>query len=67
MNLRDGESIGGARCQDTATHVTVLGCRCARHAEELRAALRDPLSVGNVLKGRARTEEEIACMVRPLS
>ena len=61
-------SLGGPRCQAPATHETVMGCRCARHAEELRRALRDPHTLGNVLAGnRARTEDEIARLVRPLS
>jgi hypothetical protein len=44
-----------------------MGRRCARHAEELRAALRDPNTLGNVLAGgKARTEEQIALLVREL-
>lgn len=57
-------SLGGPRCQEPATHETVMGRRCARHAEELRQALRDPRTLGNILAGdRARTEEEIARLV----
>lgn len=60
-------SLGGPRCQEPATHATVMGRRCARHAEELRQSLRDPNTLGNILAGgRARTEEEIAAMVREL-
>lgn len=57
-------NLGGPRCQEQATHMTVMGRRCARHAEELRQSLRDPHTLGNVLAGnRARTEEEIARLV----
>jgi hypothetical protein len=56
--------LGGPRCQKPATHATVLGRRCAVHAEELRQSLRDPNTLGNVLAGgRARTEDEIERMV----
>jgi hypothetical protein len=56
--------LGGPRCQEPATHETVLGRRCAHHAEELRQSLRDPHTTGNILAGgRARTEEEIARLV----
>ena len=54
----------GPLCQDVATHDTVMGRRCARHAEECREALRNPRTLGNVLAGgRARTDEEIARLV----
>lgn len=57
-------SLGAPRCQEPATHETVLGRRCAHHAEELQQSLRDPNTLGNVLAGRrARTEEEIARLV----
>lgn len=57
-------SLGGPRCQEPATHETVMGRRCAHHAEELRQSLRNPHTLGNVLTGgRARTEEEIARLV----
>jgi hypothetical protein len=68
MALRDGASLGGPRCQEPATHETVMGRRCTRHAEAFREALRDPNTIGNVLSGgRARTEKEIARMVVELS
>lgn len=64
MARRDGELLGGARCQESATHDSPYGRRCAHHAKELRRALRDPYVLGNVLSlGRARTEEEIAHVV----
>lgn len=52
-------------CQAPATHLGHLGRRlCEVHAEELRKALRNPNTLGNILAGgRARTEEEIARMV----
>lgn len=63
MASADGE-LGGPRCQELATHESVMGRRCTRHAEELREALRNPNTLGNVLTGgRARTEEEIARLV----
>lgn len=64
MAKRDGAWIFGDRCQEPATHNTLMGRRCAHHAEEMRKALRDPNTLGNVLAGdRARTEEEIARLV----
>lgn len=54
----------GALCQEPATHNSLMGRRCARHAEELRRSLRNPNTLGNLLAGgRARTEEEIAKLV----
>lgn len=58
--MRDGDPIGGLRCQEPATHETIMGPHCARHAEKLRRALRNPRSLINVVLGKARTEEEIA-------
>jgi hypothetical protein len=64
MSRRDGELLGGALCQEPATHDSIMGRRCARHAEAMRRSLRDPGTLGNVFAGgRARTEEEIARMV----
>jgi hypothetical protein len=56
------------RCLAPATHVDVFLNRplCDACAERSRAALRDPNTLGNVLGKRARTEEEIARMIRPL-
>jgi hypothetical protein len=56
-------SLGGPRCQEPATHETVMGRHCACHAEELRRALRDPHTLGNILSGRPPTEEQIARLV----
>jgi|WetSurMetagenome_2_1015567.scaffolds.fasta_scaffold98925_3 hypothetical protein len=68
MAKRDNTPLFCAdRCQEPATHTSVMGRRCARHAEELRNALRNPDILGNVLAGRARTEEEISALVRELS
>jgi len=55
-------------CQEPATHESPLSGRlCAHHAEELRASLRNPHTLGNVLAGgKARTEEQIALLVREL-
>lgn len=67
MAPRDNTPIGGARCQEKATHETYLGRRCALHAESMRINLRNPNTLGNILGGgRARTEEEIACLIREL-
>lgn len=67
MAPRDEKEFGGVRCQATATHETFMGRRCALHAEALRINLRNPRTLGNVLAGgRARTEEEIAMLVREL-
>jgi len=59
-------SLGGPRCQDAATHESVWGRRCTKHADELKKRLRDPSTLGNIIAGRARTEEEIGKMVREL-
>ena len=69
MALRDGEPLGGPRCQAPATHSSPQGRRCARHAEELRQALRDPHALINVITGdgKACTEEQIARLVMELS
>jgi hypothetical protein len=60
----DRSMLGGPRCQKPATHDSIFGRCCAQHAEELRQALRDPSTFGNILAGdRPRTENEIARMV----
>lgn len=67
MAKRDGAPIFSAdRCQEPATHESMISGRfCARHAEALRQAYRDPHTLGNTLAGdRARTEEEIAVLIR---
>lgn len=57
-------SLSSSPAKEPATHNSPLGRRCARHAEELREALRNPRALGNVMAGgRARTEEEIAELV----
>jgi hypothetical protein len=64
MAPRDDASFGGPRCQEPATHKSIMGRCCARHAEALRESLRSPNTLGNIFAGRrARTEEEIARMV----
>jgi hypothetical protein len=65
MAARDGEQWDSShRCQAPATHTTVMGRRCHRHAEELRQAMRNSATTMNVLAGgRARTEEEIERLV----
>lgn len=69
MAKRDGSPLFCAdRCQEPATHTSLMGRRCAKHAEELRKAMRNPNTIGNVMTGgRARTEEEIALLVKELS
>lgn len=56
-------TLFGKLCQEPATHMSIMGRRCRKHAEEMRSALADPATVGNVIAGRARTAEEIAAMV----
>lgn len=63
MARRDDADLGGERCQEPATHATVMGRRCTRHAEALRRAFRDSRALCNAVLGRARTEEEIARVV----
>jgi hypothetical protein len=55
-------------CGKPATHLAYEGSKplCPEHAEAMRQALRSPDSLGNVIAGRVRTEEEITLMVRPL-
>jgi hypothetical protein len=55
-------------CQEPATYESKLtGRLCARHAEEQRQVIRNPNTLGNVLAGgKARTEEQIAMLVREL-
>lgn len=65
---RDGEPLfSTARCGAEATHYSHVGRRCARHAEELKAALRSPNTLGSILHGGAFSEEEIARIVVPLA
>jgi hypothetical protein len=61
------QKLFAERCLAPATHITIQGPHCAACAEALRKSLRDPNTLGNILAGnRARTEEEIALMVRLL-
>jgi hypothetical protein len=55
--------LGGPRCQAAATHEAHGSRLCATCAARLRQSLRDPHTLGNVIFGRARTEEEIARIV----
>ena len=56
--------LGGPRCHARATHDSIVGLRCAKHAEDLRCAFRNPNTIGNIVAGnRARTEAEIAKLV----
>ena len=67
MAPKNNSEFGGPRCQEEATHETVMGRRCERHAEDLRESLRDPNTLGNLFAGgRGRTEKEIEQLVRPL-
>lgn len=56
-------------CGAPATHVAYDGSKplCGAHAEELKAALADPDTLGNVLAGCPRSPEEIQLLVRPLA
>lgn len=68
MAHRDGEPIFSADlCQEPATHFSVSGRRCARHAEAMKQAMRNPATFANVILGRVRTEEEIARLVVELN
>jgi hypothetical protein len=67
MAKQDGAPFGGPRCQAPATHDTIIGRRCPRHAEALRRALRSPYVLGNVVLGRPRTEDEIKQLVTELT
>lgn len=53
----------GPLCQEEATHETPSGRRCARHAEELRRALRSPNTLLNVLAGKRLSEAQIDRMI----
>jgi hypothetical protein len=64
--LLEDAMFGGPRCQELATHDSFVGHRCARHAEELRRALRSPNTLINIRRG-PRSESEIAQMVVELS
>jgi hypothetical protein len=59
--------LGYEPCGDLATHMFSGKPLCPKHAELFREALRSPDSLGNVVAGRARTEDEIAAMVEPIS
>jgi hypothetical protein len=62
-----GARVMSSPCGRAATHVAYDGRPlCDAHAEELRASLRSPDTVGNLIAGRGRTKEEIAALVRPL-
>lgn len=64
--LKDGQ-LGGERCGKPAVYDTPLGPRCEACSEEFRRMARDPNTVINILAGgRARTEEEIARLLRPI-
>jgi len=68
MAKKDGTPLfGGERCQAPATHASVLGRLCAKHAEELKALIRSADTFANVILGRARTEEEISRLVVELN
>ena len=60
-------TLGGPRCGKPATYTTILGPCCSACAELLRASMRSPNTLANVIAGRARTEEEIERLVRPLN
>jgi len=51
-------------CNEPATHESISGDRCDACAEKLRQAMRNPNTVMNMLAGGARTEAQIARMVR---
>lgn len=57
---------GAARCGAPATHEGFWGDLCERCAELSRERARNPLTMINVMAGRARTEEEIARLIRPI-
>jgi hypothetical protein len=63
MAPRDDEPLGVARCQEPATHDSIMGRRCVRHAEMLRRSLRNPRTLANLVLGAPRTEAQIARLV----
>jgi hypothetical protein len=65
MALQHGASYAAPRCQESATHASIFGRRCAPHAEELRCSLRSPTTLSNLLgpPRLPRAEAEIARMV----
>ena len=68
MAPADRNVLGGARCQKVATHTGVFGALCETCAELERRMYRNPNTLGNMIAGgRARTEEEIARLVRPIA
>jgi hypothetical protein len=67
MAALDPKEFGGPRCQTPATHNSIVGRLCDRCAELFRQQLRDPMIAINQVSGRrARTEDEIATLVRRL-
>ncbi len=63
----DPKILGGPRCGKPATFSTPLGYYCDDCIERFRAVCRSPLSMINVIAGRARTEEEIARLIKPIT
>jgi hypothetical protein len=59
--------IGGPRCGKPATFQTVWGVYCDDHAEALRASMKNPRTIPNLVAGRVRTDDEIARLVRPIA
>jgi len=62
----DPSKLGGPRCGAPATFESLLGYRCDACAVKFREACRNPRTFANVIAGRARTEEEIAQLIRPI-
>ena len=64
---KDEGVLGGPRCGASATYQTLLGPRCTTCTAKLRLAMRDPSTMGNVLSGRARTDDEIDRLIKPIN
>ena len=68
LGPKDPDRLFSDRClQPAAFHDATTGRPlCPVCADRLAKALRSPNSLGNVIAGRARTEAEIARIIRPL-
>jgi hypothetical protein len=66
MGSKNRSEVFGPRCGEPARWMFADQPCCDVCAERWRVAARDPNTILNVRIGRARTEAEIAAMVRPI-
>jgi hypothetical protein len=66
MSAKDITKPFGDRCGNRATWMFVDQPCCDACAERWRTAMRDPHTILNAIVNRARTEEEIKAMLRPI-